>query len=133
MMTNTAWHKSILVVHNCDNMQTTLERLFGDAGFTTSATWSGHEALSLIESRKFDAVLMDDYLADIHAAEFLQRVKRMPVKTPVILMQNRPPTRADARRYGSLGVFAVVEKGNVERVREAVAKCCLPHGPATVH
>src|SRR5262249_53707130 len=122
-MMNAILHKTVLVVHNNENVHVTLERLFGNAGFTTRATWSGHEALSLIQSRRFDALLIDDYLADIHAGEFLERVKRMAVKTPIILLQDHPPTRADVRRYGSLGVFAVVDRDDTQRVREMVARC----------
>lgn len=134
-MMNATASKTILIVDDNENALTALEKLFGDAGFTTHATWSGHEALSLLQSHKFGALLLGGYLADIHSADFLGRLNKMPAKPPVVVMEGHVPTRADHRRYGTLGAFAVVDKGDMERVREAVALCCHPAtaAQATVH
>ena len=125
-MVNASGCKTILILDNNENVLAAFEKLFGDAGFTTRATWSGYTALSLIKSSTFGALLIYDYLADIHSAEFLGRLSRLSAKPPVVVMQGRLPTRADRYRYDSLGALAVAHKGDVEHVREVVALCCAP-------
>jgi len=126
--------KRILIADNDEDVLIAFEKLFEAAGFAAHATWSGHEALSLIKSGKFSALLIGTYLADIHSAEFLGRMSRLPTKPPVVVvMQDRVPTRADQHLYESLGVSAVVDKGDAQHVREVVALCSTANGIFKVH
>ena len=78
--------KKILIVETNDSVLSGFEELFAGAGFDIRATWSGYEALALMKTQEFDAVLVDEYLADIHFTDFLKRVARLPRATPIIMM-----------------------------------------------
>ncbi len=121
--------KKILIVENNDIVLSGFEELFAGAGFDIRATWSGYEALALMKTQEFDAVLADEYLADIHFTDFLKRVARLPRATPIIMMQGREQARAELPHYDSLGVDAVVNKRDRKHVRQVVASFCR-HGQA---
>jgi CheY-like chemotaxis protein len=115
-----------LIVDNSEEVLLSLEKLLGNAGFDTRTTWSGHEALALMQSKPFDVLLVDDYLPDLHIAEFLKKVKLQARKPAVIVMIKGRPQPADLRRFKSLGVDTIVDKMDPEQVRRA-----LPAGVRT--
>jgi CheY-like chemotaxis protein len=109
-----------LIVDNTDEVLLSLERLLGNAGFETRTTWSGHEALALMQSKPFDVLLVDDYLPDLHIAEFLKKVKLQARKPAVIVMTKGRPLPADLRRFKALGFGTIVDKLDPEQVRRAL-------------
>lgn len=111
----------VLIVDNNEDVLNALDKLLRGEGLDTRTTWSGHEALALMQSHPFDVLLVDDYLADLHVAEFLKRVKLQARQPAVVVMQKSPPVPTDVRRYGSLGASAVVDKRDPEQVRRALA------------
>jgi CheY-like chemotaxis protein len=111
----------VLIVDNNEVVLSSLDKLLKDEGFDTRTTWSGHEALALMQSHPFDVLLVDDYIADLHVAEFLKRVKLQVKQPAVVVMQKGQPAPTDVRRYGSLGASAVVDKRDPEQVRRALA------------
>jgi CheY-like chemotaxis protein len=110
-----------LIVDNDEDVLNALDKLLREEGFDTRTTWSGHEALALIQSHPFDVLLVDDYIADLHVAEFLKRVKQQVQQPAVVVMRQCKPGPTDVRRYGSLGASAVVDKRDPEQVRRALA------------
>lgn len=122
-MKEPAKHK-VLIVDNCEEVLRVLGQEFHKAGFETRATWSGHEALEWLKGGEFDALIIDDYLPDLHYSDFLVRAARLRSRRPVIVMQDHAPTQADLRRYRSLGVSAVVDKRFPDQIRQAAASCC---------
>ena len=59
----------ILIVDNNEDCINALDKLLRGEGCETRSTWSGYEALALMQSQLFDVLLVDDYLADLHVAE----------------------------------------------------------------
>jgi CheY-like chemotaxis protein len=116
--------KSVLIVDNNERVLWTFEEMLENAGFDTRTTWSGHEALALLQSQDFDVLLVDDYLPDLHASDFLDRVGRLPIQPWIVVMQGTPPTPGDLRHYESLGASATVDKLDRAKVAEAVSYCC---------
>lgn len=114
----------VLIVDNCDEILRVLQKEFRKAGFDSRVTWSGHEALEWLKAGGIDALIVDDYLPDLHYSDFLVRVGRMRSTRPIIVMQDHQPTFADLRHFDSLGASVVVDKRFPERVRRAVASCC---------
>jgi len=110
-----------LIVDNNEAVLDALDKLLRGQGFDTRTTWSGREALALMQSYPFDVLLVDDYLADLHVAEFLKRVRRQVRPPAVVVMQAAKPAPADLRHYGSLGARAVVDKRDPEQIRRALA------------
>lgn len=115
---------NVLIVDNDERVLVTFQELLENEGFDTVSTWSGREALSLLRSGRFDVLLVDDYLPDLHAHDFLERVGSLPVHPWVVVMQASTPTSTELRRYESLGAATVVDKRNSGRVRQAVSQCC---------
>jgi CheY-like chemotaxis protein len=116
--------KSVLIVDNNESILETFEEMLENAGFDTRTTWSGHEALALLQSQDFDVLLVDDYLPDLHASDFLERVGRLPIQPWIVVMRGTTPTPGDLRHYESLGASATVNKGDRAKVAEAVSCCC---------
>jgi two-component system, OmpR family, response regulator len=115
---------NVLIVDNNERVLMTIERLLENEGFNTVSTWSGHEALSLLRSGAFDVLLVDDYLPDLHAHDFLTRVGTLPIQPWVVVMQPSAPTSAEFQRYQWLGASSVVSKRDPRAVRDAVHQCC---------
>ena len=111
----------VLIIDNNEDVLNALDKLLKEEGFDTCTTWSGHEALALIQSHPFDVLLVDDYIADLHVAEFLKRVKLQARQPSVVVMRKCKPGPTDVRRYGLLGASAVVDKRDPEQVRRALA------------
>ena len=124
--------KRVLIVDNNERILWTFQAVLENAGFDTHTTWSGHEALSLLKAEDFDVLLVDDYLPDLHATDFLERVGRLPIQPWVVVMQCSTPKSSDVRRYDALGVSAVVDKRDSAKVREAVRCYCAEEPLAKV-
>jgi CheY-like chemotaxis protein len=111
----------VLIVDNNDCFINALDRLLRGDGFDTRTTWSGYDALALMQSHPFDVLLVDEYIADLHVSEFLKRVKWQGRQPTVVVMKTGRPAPADLRLYGSLGARAVVDKRDHEQIRLALS------------
>ena len=126
--------KKVLVVESNDAMATAFQKQLEDAGFDARCTWSGHEALALVQSNEFDVLLTDSYLPDLHAADFLERLSRLPLQPWVVVMRGGTSSES-LRRYRNLGASSVVNKRDIAQVVQAVSACCAkePLVKASVH
>jgi CheY-like chemotaxis protein len=79
--------KRVLVVDNNDEESQVLASILDGAGYRPTTTWSGLEALELLESQEFDIVLVSSYLPDPYVGDFFDRFNRLPVRPCVIVMQ----------------------------------------------
>ena len=123
----------VLIVESNDKMAEDFQTRLQDAGFDTRTTWSGHEALALLQSSEFDVLLVDNYLPDLHATDFLKRLRRLPLQPWVVVMKGRLASES-LRRYRALGVSSVVSKRDPAQVVLAVSSCCAkkPQAKASV-
>jgi CheY-like chemotaxis protein len=115
--------KKVLLVESNDATATAFQKQLHDAGFDARITWSGHEALAMLQSNEFDVLLMDSYLPDLHAADFLERLSRLPLQPWVVVMKGRSASES-LRRYRALGAASVVNKRDAQQVVRAVWACC---------
>jgi len=115
--------KKILIVESNDAMAAAFQARLQEAGFDARTTWSGHEALALLRSVEFDVLLMDNYLPDLHATDFLGRLNRLPSQPWVVVMKGDAEP-APVRRYRGLGAASIVSKRDTAQVLHAVAACC---------
>jgi CheY-like chemotaxis protein len=115
--------KKVLIVESNDAMATAFQKKLEDAGFDARTTWSGHEALALLQSNEFDVLLTDNYLPDLHATDFLERLSRLPLQPWVVVMKGRSSS-VSLRRYRGLGAASVVDKRDPAQVVRAVSACC---------
>lgn len=121
-------HKgSVLIVDNDDRILWAFQEHLESAGFDTEATWSGREALALLGSGKFDVLLVDDYLPDIHSHDFLKRVGRLANQPSIVVMHSAEPKPADVQSYAALDVAELVDKRDPVKVCRAVSSCFANH------
>ena len=111
--------KQVLIVDNDDRVLYSLEELVRSEGFDIRTTWSGREALALIQSQPFDLVLVDSHLPDIYYGEFLKLASRHTHS--IIVMQKGRPLPGSLRRHKTLGASAVVDKGDLKHLRQLLA------------
>jgi CheY-like chemotaxis protein len=109
----------VLIVENDDGMLQSLEELVRSEGFDIRTTWSGREALALIQSQPFDLVLVDSHLPDIYYGEFLRLASRH--NHSLVVMQAGRPLPGSLRRHKTLGATAVIDKGDARQLRQLLA------------
>ena len=114
----------ILIVENRDDVRDNLGHLLDEAGFENRTTWSGYDALSLLESNEFDGLVTDCYFPDLHAVAFFERVRQVTRLPWIVVMLSATPSGNDESRYLSWGASAIVDKRDPERVLRAVSACC---------
>ncbi len=115
--------KKVLIVESNDVTAEVFQKQLQDAGFDARTTWSGHEALALLQSNEFDVLLTDSYLPDLHATDFLERLNRLPMQPWVVVMRGGLSSEP-LRRYRALGAASVVNKRDAAQVLQAVTACC---------
>ena len=103
--------RQVLIIDNNEDVLATLDRELKEAGYDTVTTWSGVEALRLLNSHTFDSLLVDDYLPDLYIGDFLERVSRLPVRPRILVMQARPGKNACLSE--SRGAWSLVDKRQI--------------------
>jgi DNA-binding response OmpR family regulator len=133
-MTPPGSKKKVLIVESDDVIAQFFQRELRDAGFDARTTWSGHEALALVQCSEFDVLLTDSYLPDLHATDFLERVSRLLSQPRVVVMRDGLSSEP-LRRYRRLGASGVVDKRDAARVVQAVSAGCAadPLAKASSH
>ena len=120
--------RRVLVVDNDEDVLSCLGKGLSEAGYETTTTWSGVEALSLLEAGPFDSLLVDDYLPDLYIGEFLQKVSALHVHPKIFVMHlTNPP----AFRMDGSPPFRCVRKGNLSKILQALADEESEVGPQT--
>ena len=109
-------HHSVLIVENDEHLLGCLESLARDEGFEIRATWSGREALALLQSHTFDLVLVDHHLPDIYCGEFLKKASRH--SRSIVILHAGHPIPSMLKRYKTLGAAGVVDRADPKQVRQ---------------
>jgi DNA-binding response OmpR family regulator len=104
----------ILVVENDDRALASVEAFLTREGYEIRTTWSGREALALLQSYGFDLVLVADHLPDIYCGEFVKLASRRA--TSVVVMHAGKPRPTSMRRYKALGASAVMDKSDAKQL-----------------
>jgi CheY-like chemotaxis protein len=99
--------KQILIVDNDEEEARTLEAMLQQAGYDSSTTWSGLEALELLKSRAYDILLVSSYLPDLYVGDFFERLRHLPTQPCTILMQEEHDVASTLQSVGRM----IVEKG----------------------
>ena len=113
--------RKILILDEDDRVLLALKDALETAGYETWTTWSGHEALALIDTGNFDVLLTANYVPDIHVGELFRRISEMSIQPWIIVMEDFMPPRVDLRLHRVLGISALVDKRNPTKVRELIS------------
>src|SRR3990172_4584841 len=78
--------KTVLVVDDDRSILRTFSRILQRAGYTTETAENGKEALDKIQSRSYDAALIDVVLGDSNGLDLLPRIGESSPKTVKIMI-----------------------------------------------
>jgi two-component system sensor histidine kinase/response regulator len=119
--------RMLLVEDNEINRQITEEMLRG-AGIEVSTATGGRDALRILETQRFDAVLMDVQMPDMDGIEVTRLVKENPrhAKLPVIALTAHAMS-GDRERFLAAGMDDYITKPVDEEVLLRVLARWLPH------
>lgn len=112
----------LLIVECDDHTNGRFQEIFAARGFDTCGTWSGHEALKVLELAEFNIVLVDNYLPDLYVGDFLERLSRLRVLPTIVVMHQSLPTAWELGLFASVGAFTV-DKTDPIKVVAAVIAC----------
>lgn len=110
----------VLIVDPHPEALITFERLLEDAGCDTETAWTGEDAVRLLRSRHFDAVLLNDYLPGSSCEALLQEIVGKRDKPAVVVMQPAASAMDDGARFLRIGACEVVCKHDLAAVKHAV-------------
>ena len=120
------YRKRILVADCHHDSLILLEKILEDAEFDTTTVWTADEALTLLETRAFDLLLVNEYLPDADCDELLQVIKKRGTRLPCIIMQPSATCITALSRLKTFGVLAVVTNRAYPEILAAVRKCLRP-------
>jgi DNA-binding NarL/FixJ family response regulator len=115
----TTRERHALIVEDQTTLRELLEALLGEReGFLVQTSADGKSALEALERQRFDLVLLDLVLPDMHGFELLSRLAKSSARVLVLTAQARPAVVKEALERGA---HAVVTKGApLRELREAI-------------
>ncbi len=78
--------EKILLIDDDEGLVHFLGRFFQRKGYTTTACGGGREAIEKISKENFDLILLDYKMPEFNGLDTLAGIKKIEVKTPVIIM-----------------------------------------------
>jgi two-component system nitrogen regulation response regulator NtrX len=78
--------ESILIVDDEPGVRGSLAGILGDEGYQTEAVESGEACLTLLETRRFDLILLDVWLPKMDGLETLARIRALDSEVPVVVI-----------------------------------------------
>src|SRR5688572_17424209 len=78
--------ESILIVDDEAGVRSSLAGILGDEGYSPDAVDSGEACLALLESRRFDLILLDVWLPKMDGLETLSRIRALDADVPVVVI-----------------------------------------------
>jgi len=101
--------ETILVVDDERSILTALKGILEDEGYEAVLAGSGEEALSILNQRPLDLVLLDIWLPGKDGVAVLREIKKLNPPLPVIMMSGHG-TIETAVRSTKLGAYDFIEK-----------------------
>ena len=113
-------HRKKVLIVDCDaDYLMTLERHLEEGGFDTTTTWDACEAIALLGSRQFNALLVGEHPPEVKSEEILRGL-RTRRSAPCIVLQAAMRHPFEAQYLSFLGAYAVVPKQNIKDVMAKV-------------
>ena len=112
--------KRILIVEDRKPMSKALAIKLDRAGFAAQVAEDGEAALKLLESDKFDLILLDLVMPKMDGFTIMAEMQARNIKTPVIVLSNLSQEE-DERRARELGAIDYFVKSEIP-INEVVKK-----------
>jgi CheY-like chemotaxis protein len=111
---------AVLVLHNNEREASELQALLEhNIHCETSVTWSGLEALRLLQAGRFDVLVTDDYAPDLFIGDLIERASALPVP-PQVLVLGGDSAPAAVGQYENLGLCTILEKQRPRTLLQAI-------------
>ena len=78
--------KNILIVEDEEDIQELLKFNIERAGFNTTVCGTGEQALSLLETSRFDLIILDLMLPDMDGLDILKKIKINPIHSDIAVI-----------------------------------------------
>ena len=101
--------EAVLVVDDEAGVRASLAAILGDEGYAVDAVDSGEKALTALEARRYDLVLLDVWLPGADGLEVLGRIREADPELPVVVISGHG-TIETAVKAVRLGAHDFVEK-----------------------
>lgn len=117
--------KRILVAEDERPIAKAMELKLNHSGFDVRVAFDGEEALKILETEKFDLILLDLVMPKMNGFQTLQEIKNRGIETPVVVSSNLSQEE-DLKKAQDLGAIDFLIKSDtqiseiVERIKEYV-------------
>ena len=99
----------VVVVDDESEVLSTVREVLEDEGYITEGALTGSEAISVIERKLPDLVILDIWLPDRDGLEILERIKSVHPDLPILIISGHG-TIETAVKAVKLGAFDFLEK-----------------------
>lgn len=113
---------SVLLVEDDEQARSLLELFFGEWGYHATLASTATEGLRHLLERRFDIIVLDNWLPDLEGIELCRQIREFDRKTPIIFFSGATMGSEDMRAFAA-GANAYVKKGiGLGSLREAMAQ-----------
>jgi DNA-binding NtrC family response regulator len=110
---------AVLVLHNDEREASKLEALLEqNIDCKSWVTWSGLEALRLLEAGRFDVLVTDEYVPDLYIGSLIERVAALLSPSQILVLGGESTVAVG--RYQHLGLCTILEKRRPHTLLEAI-------------
>jgi len=119
---------AVLVVHNDDREASALCALLERSlGCKTAITWSGLEALKLLDAGHFNTLLTDEYVPDLYVGDLIERASSLLFPPRVFVVQRSSSSDAMGH-YCNLGLCRLLDKSRPQAILESIRASVISEG-----
>lgn len=109
MLNNLRWTKlSILIVDDDEGIRETMSDILKEKNFNVQTACNGLEALKILESESFEAILMDLRMPGLDGIETSKRIMEIKSDSKIYMISGYISQKVyeDARRIGIQAIFS---------------------------
>lgn len=103
--------KKVLIVEDEKAYARALSLKLEHVGLIVEYAADGEEALSYLKKNSYDLIILDLVMPKLNGFGVLEEMKRLSIKTPVIVLSNLTQEE-DKKKAEGLGVVQFIEKSN---------------------
>jgi len=115
--------KKILILDHDERVLINLESVLESAGFETTTTWDMQEALTLLNCRDFDLLLLGDHPPQVKCAELLKGLRCQQSRAPCIVLHAAARYPFEDQYLRWLGAYAVLPKWKYRDLVARIQEC----------
>ena len=111
---------SVLLVEDDEHTRSLLELLFGEWGYRATLAATATEGLRHLLERRFDIIVLDNWLPDLEGIELCRQIREFDRKTPIVFYSAATMGSENVRAFAA-GANAYISKGiGLGSLREAM-------------